>query len=97
MAQSRGDLIDFGKDLDDMIVTLDEGGVWRLLSNSVELSFNLAQLEARDAPPSIAAEWATQLTVLEDQITRMDAAISEEGYDDVRERSSAKRSLSCRY
>lgn len=81
---SRNDLVDVGKDLDDMIVTLDEGGFWRLLSNSVELSFNYGQLSARTAPATIAEEWAAQLAVLEGQLTKIDDAIADERNDDLR-------------
>lgn len=81
---SRNDLIDIEKDLDDMILTIDEGGFWRLLSNSVELSFNYGQLSARPAPDTIAGEWATQLDVLNSNLTVIDQAIEDERNDDLR-------------
>lgn len=81
---ASGDLDDFVKDLDDMVLTLDEGGFFRLLSNSVELSFNLGQLQAEPAPASIAGEWTAQLAALEGSIDLMDAAISDERNDDLR-------------
>lgn len=84
LQDSRNDLEDFGKDLDDMIVTLDEDGFWRLLSNSLELSFNYGQLASREAPASISADWTAQLAALEGQITRIDEAIADERYDDLR-------------
>lgn len=56
------------KDLDDMVVTLDEGGFFRLLSNSAELSFNLGQLQSLDAPESVAAPFADSLSRLESAI-----------------------------
>jgi hypothetical protein len=84
LQDSRNDLEDFAKDLDDMIVTLDEDGFWRLLSNSVELSFNYGQLASREAPASISADWTAQLAALEGQITRIDEAIADERYDDLR-------------
>lgn len=84
LQDSRNDLEDFGKDLNDMVVTLDEDGFWRLLSNSVELSFNYGQLASREAPASVSADWAAQLAVLNGQITRIDEAIADERYDDLR-------------
>lgn len=82
---SRNDLDDIDKDLNDMIVTLDEGGTWRLLSNSVELTFNHAQLETRTPPESIASEWNAQLPILEGIFTDMDAAITDDEYAELRE------------
>lgn len=81
---SRGDLADFSKDLNDMIVTIDEGGFWRLLGNSIELSFNYGQLSSRTPPASIAEEWNAQLPVLDEQITRIDDAIADDRTDDLR-------------
>lgn len=81
---ARNDLDDFGKDLDDMVLALDEGGFFRLLTNSAELSINLGQLQAETAPTSIADEWAAQLTALAGSIDAMDAAISDGRNDDVR-------------
>ncbi len=91
VAASRGDLADFEKDLDDMIVTIDEGGFWRLLSNSVELSFNYGQLSGREAPAPIAAEWKTQLDALDDRITAIDDAITDDRTDDLRAEIEAAR------
>lgn len=67
---------DIDKDLDDMVVTLAEGGTWRLLSNTAEISFNLGQLETLDVPASIAAEWAPALTGLETSIDTMSTAVA---------------------
>lgn len=84
-AQSaRGDLLDFAKDLDDMDLALDEGGFFRLMTNSVELSFNLGQMQASTAPTSIATAWEAQLSALEGSIDTMDAEIAEERNDDLR-------------
>jgi hypothetical protein len=78
-ASASGDLADFEKDLNDMVITVGEGGFWRLLSNSIELSFNLGQLEAMEAPPSVSSNWATGLAALDASITVIDDAI---GTDD---------------
>jgi hypothetical protein len=74
-SDSLRDLNDFNKDLGDMDVTLDEGGFWRLLSNSLELSFNLGQLEGHIPPESIAAPWATGLVGLDAAITTINNAV----------------------
>lgn len=70
-------LDDMQKDLDDMVVTLDEGGFFRLLSNSVELSFNLGQLQSIDAPDSVAAAYADSLTRLEASIDALSDPIAQ--------------------
>ncbi|WP_285042848.1 DUF2510 domain-containing protein [Plantibacter sp. LMC-P-059a] len=67
---------DIDKDLDDMAVTLAEGGTWRLLSNSVEISFNLGQLQSLDVPASIAAEWAPALVGLETNLDALTTAVA---------------------
>lgn len=75
-SDSYRDLDDFEKDLNDLIVTVDEGGFWRLLSNSAELSFNLGQMETHDAPLSVSGEWAAGLVTLDTAITSITDAIS---------------------
>lgn len=75
MAQANGHLDDMLKDLDDMIVTLDEGGFWRLLSNSVELSFNTAQLEALDVPANIAQSYSEEIAAMDVKIEQMSTPI----------------------
>lgn len=74
-SSAERDLTDFGKDLTDMDVTLDEGGYWRLLSNSLELSFNLGQLQSLDAPANIAAQWESGLEILGSHIVLIDDAV----------------------
>ena len=64
------------KDLGDMVVTVQEEGFWRLLSNSVELSFNLGQLEALDVPESVAATWPGALTSLDAALDVLTDAVS---------------------
>lgn len=82
--RSGNDLDDIDKDLDDMIVTLDQAGFWRLLSNSIELTFNYTQLAQRAAPAEITEAWNAQLAAFEAKITEMDAAITEERNGDLR-------------
>ncbi|MGG7452326.1 DUF2510 domain-containing protein [Plantibacter auratus] len=67
---------DIDKDLDDMVTTLAEGGTWRLLSNTVEISFNLGQLQSLDVPSSVAAEWAPALVGLETSVDALTTAVS---------------------
>ncbi|WP_206428264.1 DUF2510 domain-containing protein [Plantibacter sp. PA-3-X8] len=67
---------DIDKDLDDMVTTLAEGGTWRLISNTAEISFNLGQLESLDAPASIAAEWAPALVGLQTNLDTLTTAVS---------------------
>ncbi|GAA1967339.1 DUF2510 domain-containing protein [Agromyces allii] len=76
--QANGHLDDMSKDLDDMVVTIDEGGFFRLLSNSVELSFNVGQLEALDIPPSVAAPYAESVAGLSASIDSMNDPIANE-------------------
>jgi len=52
-----GDLDDLEKDLDDFEDVVDEGGYFRLLSNIVEVRFNLQQLRDTEAPDFFADDW----------------------------------------
>ncbi|UOQ88040.1 TM2 domain-containing protein [Agromyces endophyticus] len=62
--EANSHLDDMEKDLDDMIVTLDEDGFWRLLSNSGELAFNIGQLEALDIPTNVEPAYSDGLTAM---------------------------------
>lgn len=73
--QANGHLADIDKDLDDLIVTLDEQGFWRLLSNYAEISFNYGQLDALDVPASVSGEWSAALGTLDANLTAMSDAI----------------------
>ncbi|MFJ4172760.1 DUF2510 domain-containing protein [Microbacterium sp. NPDC089696] len=75
-AQAGSHLDDMNKDLGDMAITVQEEGFWRLLSNSVELSFNLGQLEALDVPESVAATWPGALTSLDAALDVLSDAVS---------------------
>jgi hypothetical protein len=78
------DLDDFDKDLDDMDTTLDENGFWRLLSNAVELNFNVSQLLGHTAPASIDSDWAAGLAQLEDDVDAIEAGITSSSESHVR-------------
>lgn len=75
-AQAASHLDDMVKDLDDMVVTVQEDGFWRLLSNNGELAFNLGQLKALDVPVSVAATWPESLTALETTLDALTDAVS---------------------
>ena len=77
-AQSNSHLDDMVKDLDDIVITVQEDGFWRLLSNSAELSFNYGQLGALDVPNSVTEPWPATLTGIDGGISALDAAIETE-------------------
>jgi hypothetical protein len=75
-AQAGSHLDDMNKDLDDIIVTVQEDGFWRLLSNSSELAFNLGQLQALEVPSNVAATWPDSLASLEATLDVLSDAVS---------------------
>ena len=85
------DLDDFGDDLDDVDITLDEDGFWRLLSNAVELNFNVSQLLEHDAPASIEEDWADGLAQLEKDVDAVEAGITASSSSAVRSAVSDAR------
>lgn len=70
------DLDDFEDDLDDVDTTLDEDGFWRLLTNAVELNYNVSQLLDHEAPASIEGDWADGLAQLEKDVDAIEAGIT---------------------
>ena len=70
------DIDDFAKDLGDMQTTLDENGFWRLLSNSIELNFNVSQLLDHEAPASIASDWNGALDQLQKDVDAIEAGVT---------------------
>lgn len=77
-AQAGSHLDDMNKDLGDMVTTVAEDGFWRLLSNTVELSFNIGQLKALDVPEKVAGDWAASLTALEEKLDELSDAVTSE-------------------
>lgn len=75
-AQAGSHLDDMNKDLDDIVVTVQEDGFWRLLSNSGELAFNLGQLEALDVPANVAVTWPESLVALDTSLDVLADAVS---------------------
>ncbi len=59
--QAHGHIADMNKDLDDMVERTTNEQMIRLLGNTIELSFNHAQLEILEVPPVIADEYAAAL------------------------------------
>jgi len=91
VADSTRDLDDFEKDLDDMVKTVDEGGFFRLLSNSVELRFNLSQLDRHTPPDSVEPDWSYGLVDLEGSIDDIDQAVSDDDEAAIRAAIEASR------
>lgn len=79
------DLDDFADDLDDIDITLDEDGFWRLLTNAVELNVNVEQLLGHDAPKSIEEDWSAGLAQLEKDVDAIEAGITASSDKKVRE------------
>lgn len=75
-AQAGSHLDDMNKDLDDIIVTVQESGFWRLLSNSGELAFNYGQLEGLDVPANVAVTWPESLVALDTTLDALSDAVS---------------------
>ena len=96
---ASGDLDDFDKDLDDVKTTIDEGGYWRLLSNTAELRFNLEQLRAASEPAFLSGEWDDALDDMDDALQDLADSISgtekqqRAALELVRESSTAARGL----
>ena len=81
-SSASANLDDLSKDFNDIIVTLDEEGFWRLLSNSIEVSFNIGQLQALTPPAEVAADWATQFGALEAASEVLTDSIAEDAAPD---------------
>ncbi|WP_323742173.1 hypothetical protein [Microbacterium sp. UFMG61] len=99
-AQAGSHLDDMNKDLDDMIVTVQEDGFWRLLSNTGELAFNLGQLQALEVPANVAVTWPESLValdatldVLTDAVSTQDGATILAAVDTVRAQVEATRGV----
>ena len=74
--ESYRDLEDFEKDLNDMVATVDDGGFWRLISNSAELNFTLGKLQDHGAPGSVTADWTAGLATLDASLTSLADSVS---------------------
>ncbi|WP_372984945.1 DUF2510 domain-containing protein [Microbacterium sp.] len=99
-AQAGSHLDDMNKDLDDIIVTVQENGFWRLLSNTGELAFNSGQLDALEVPANVAVAWPESLVsleatldVLSDAVSTQDGATILAAVDSVRAQVEATRGV----
>jgi hypothetical protein len=64
-SSAQGNIDDLKKDLTDLRKRAEEGSLFRLLGNVLEISFNQGQLEAlTDVPTKIARTWPAQMVKL---------------------------------
>ena len=67
------DLADLKKDIGDAQLAVEKGGKWKLLGNSVEINYNIVQLQLRRPPTQYAKNWSTalaQINALSDQFSK---------------------------
>ena len=67
------DLADLKKDIGDAQLAVEKGGKWKLLGNSVEINYNIVQLQLRRPPVQYAKNWSTalaQINALSDQFSK---------------------------
>ena len=67
----HGDLADMNKDLDDMVMRASNNQNIRLMGNSLELAFNIGQLETLNPPTVVASAWGPQLAALSAAVTQV--------------------------
>lgn len=67
----HGDLADMNKDLNDMVMRASNNQNIRLMGNTIELAFNIGQLETLTPPTSVAGSWAPQLAALSAAVTQV--------------------------
>lgn len=73
-----GDLRDMRKDVADLKSVLAEGGRARLITNTLELSFNLGQLQSLDPTDEILLKWSDYLKSLEESVDSFSDGLSED-------------------
>jgi hypothetical protein len=78
-ASVKGNIDDFRKDLNDLVVAVDDNSVFRILTNSGELAFNFGQLQSANPPTAIAAEWTAQMDSLDTALSDLNAVVTEDG------------------
>ena len=71
LSSGHGDIADMNKDLDDMVMRATNNQNIRLMGNTLELAFNVGQLEALTPPTAVAASWASQLSALSSSVTQV--------------------------
>jgi hypothetical protein len=80
---AQGDLRDMIKDLNDMVQRANGRAIVRLLGNTMELSFNVGQLEATNAPQSIAARWKLGVTDLSGSVVSLTSSAGDFASSDI--------------
>ena len=78
VVSARRDLRDIRKDLNDLETAFSEGGILRVAGNQVELSFNMAQLNLREAPEGFADTWTERLAATSLAIDEVDNRLDSE-------------------
>ena len=63
-----GNLDDMRRDVSDARAALNEGGLWKLYGNLVEIEFNLGQLEALTPQPEYEKKWYESLLKLQSAV-----------------------------
>jgi hypothetical protein len=74
-SEAKGNLKDLYKDLNDMNDAINDDSSWRVMTNNVELAFNMLQLTLLDPPAAIAANWERQFGLLQNAVDNVSAAI----------------------
>lgn len=73
---STGQILDMNKDLDDAVRRAENSQLIRLSGNILELTFNLGQLKALDAPTAVATDWQDALLKLEASLDSISGVLS---------------------
>lgn len=70
-SSGHGDIADMNKDLDDMVMRASNNQNIRLMGNTLELAFNIGQLESLTPPSAVSQAWASQLAALSASVTKV--------------------------
>ena len=75
---ASGDLSDMDKDFLDLLNAIDTGGTIRMATNSLEISFNIGQLESLVPPELISEDWTREFGKLVQETDAISEDISGE-------------------
>jgi len=78
-AQAQGDIDDMQRDVADLQRAINDNSVFRILSNTAELSFNLGQLGSPTPPQDVAEAWKEGLADLDSEISSLSDLVSGDG------------------
>jgi len=78
-AQTQGLIDDMRTDVADLQRAINDNSVFRILSNTAELSFNLGQLGSPTPPLDVAEAWNEALADLDIEITALSNLVSDDG------------------